>query len=284
MNQFDFSKVVTTGAAGMIGAYVDFGTCPSREELDVLDADAVMQFVKAHQPSAIIHLAAATDTARCENDPSYAYMLNGAGTLNVALAAQAVGAVMVYVSTSRVFSGDKQGPYAETDEPNPGSVYGKSKRLGEVITSLVATEHLIVRTSWVFGGGSARDNKFYGTVLKKLLGGDKELVALDDVLGTPMYAKDLIESIKEMLEKKSRGIFHIDNGSPATRADIARCMVEHLGLTTSVRAVGREYFETGYLLPTNEAISSERVQLRPWQDALKEYIDTEWSAAFSSRT
>lgn len=283
MNQFDFSKVVTTGAAGMIGAYVDFGTCPSREELDVLDADAVMQFVKAHQPSAIIHLAAATDTARCENDPSYAYMLNGAGTLNVALAAQAVGAVMVYVSTSRVFSGDKQGPYAETDEPNPGSVYGKSKRLGEVITSLVATEHLIVRTSWVFGGGSARDNKFYGTVLKKLLGGDKELVALDDVLGSPTYAKDLIESIKEMLEKKSRGIFHIGNGSPATRADIARCMVEHLGLTTLVRSVGREYFETGYLLPTNEAISSERIQLRPWQDALKEYINTEWATTFSSR-
>lgn len=284
MNQFDFSKVVTTGAAGMIGVYVDFGTCPSREELDVLDADAVMQFVKAHQPSAIIHLAAATDTARCENDPSYAYTLNGAGTLNVALAAQAVGAVMVYVSTSRVFSGDKQGPYAETDEPNPGSVYGKSKRLGEVITSLVATEHIIVRTSWVFGGGSARDNKFYGTVLKKLLGGDKELVMLDDVRGTPTYAKDLIESIKEMLEKKSRGIFHVGNGAPATRADIARCMVEHVGLTTSIRPVGREYFETGYLLPANEAISSERIQLRPWQDALKEYIDTEWSAVFSSRT
>lgn len=284
MNQFDFSKVLTTGAAGMIGAYVDFGMRPAKGELDVLDRDEVMRFVQMHKPSTIIHLAAATDTRRCENDPSYAYTLNGVGTLNVALAAQAVGAVMVYVSTSRVFSGDKQGPYTETDEPNSTSVYGKSKQLGEVITSLVAPEYLIVRTSWVFGGGSARDNKFYGTVLKKLLGGEKELVALDDVFGSPTYAKDLIESIKEMLEKKSRGMFHVGNGASATRADIVRCMVEHVGLTTSVRPVGREYFETGYLLPANEAISSERIQLRPWQDALKEYINTEWATIFSVRT
>jgi len=278
MNQFDFSKVVTTGAAGMIGAYVDFGVRPSKVELDVLNRDKVMRFVKEHQPSAIIHLAGATDTARCENDPSYAYTLNGAGTLNVALAAQAVGAVMVYVSTSRVFSGDKQGSYTETDEPNSTSIYGKSKRLGEIITSLIAPEYLIVRTSWVFGGGSARDNKFYGTVLKKLLGGEKELAALDDVLGSPTYAKDLIESIKEMLEKKSRGIFHVCNGAPATRADIARCMVDHLKARTSVRPVNRDYFETGHLLPANEAITSEHIHLRPWQEALAEYLDEEWNS------
>ncbi len=284
MNQFDFSKVVTTGAAGMIGAYVDFGVRPPKGELDVLNRDEVMCFVKEYQPNAIIHLAAATDTVRCEKDPSYAYTLNGVGTLNVALAAQAVGAVMVYVSTSRVFSGDKQGPYTETDESNSTSIYGKSKQLGEVITSLVAPEHIIVRTSWVFGGGNARDNKFYGTVLKKLLGGEKELVALDDVLGSPTYAKDLIESIKEMLEKKSRGIFHVGNGAPATRADIVQCMVEHMKLSTVVRPVGREYFENGYLLPVNEAISSEQVRLRPWQDALKEYINTEWATTLSSRT
>jgi dTDP-4-dehydrorhamnose reductase len=189
----------------------------------------------------------------------------------------------VYISTSRVFNGDKQGPYTETDEPNSANVYGKSKQLGEDITSLVAPEYIIVRTSWVFGGGNARDNKFYGTVLKKLLGGEKDLVALDDVRGTPTYAKDLIESIKEMLEKKSRGIFHVGNGSSATRADIARCIVEHMGLPTVIRPVGREYFENGYLLPVNEAIYSKRIQLRPWQDALKEYINTEWTVTLSPR-
>lgn len=282
MNQFDFSRVVTTGAAGMVGAYVDFGIRPTKDELDVRDGDAVMRFMKECRPNAIIHLAAATDTAQCENDLAYAYALNGVGTLNVALAAQAVGAVMVYVSTSRVFSGTKDTPYVETDEPDPTSVYGKSKRLGEVVTSLVATDHLIVRTSWVFGGGSARDNKFYGTILKKLLGGDKELVALGDVFGSPTYAKDLIGSIKEMLNMHSRGTFHVGNGTPATRADIARCMVAHLGLSTTVREVGREHFETGHLLPANEAISSQSIHLRSWQDALKEYIDTEWSAGLSS--
>lgn len=282
MNQFDFSRVVTTGAAGMVGAYVDFGLRPTKDELDVLDREAVLRFMTEHRPRAIIHLAAATDTTRCENDPAYAYALNGVGTLNVALAAQAVGAVMVYISTSRVFSGEKKAPYAETDQPDPTSVYGRSKRLGEVITSLVAVEHLIVRTSWVFGGGRERDNKFYGTVLKKLLSGEKELVALSDVVGSPTYAKDLIESIKNLLEKNTRGIVHVSNGSPATRADIAQRMVEVLGLATSVRSVDRAYFETGHLLPANEAVSSQSIHLRSWQEALKEYIDTEWSVDASS--
>lgn len=282
MNQFDFSRVVTTGAAGMVGAYVDFGLRPTKEELDVLDREAVLRFMTEHRPRAVIHLAAATDTTRCENDPAYAYALNGVGTLNVALAAQAVGAVMVYISTSRVFSGEKEVPYAETDQPDPTSVYGRSKRLGEVITSLVAAEHLIIRTSWVFGGGRERDNKFYGTVLKKLLSGEKELMALSDVVGSPTYAKDLIESIKNLLEKNTRGIVHVSNGSPATRADIAQRMVEVLGLATSVRPVDRAYFETGHLLPANEAISSQSVHLRSWQEALKEYIDTEWFVGASS--
>ena len=94
MKQYDFSRVLTTGASGMIGSYVDFGTRTDHATLDILDADAVMMFVKKHKPRAIIHLAGATDMVKTEQDPLYAYELNVRGTYNVAQAARAVDATM----------------------------------------------------------------------------------------------------------------------------------------------------------------------------------------------
>src|SRR3989344_1714474 len=127
MKQYDFSRVLATGAGGMIGSYVDFGIRTDRETLDILDADSVMAFVKKHTPGAILHLAGATDMVKTEQDPLYAYELNVRGTYNVAQAARAVGATMVLASSSRVFSGQKESPYTEDDAPDPQTHYGRTK-------------------------------------------------------------------------------------------------------------------------------------------------------------
>lgn len=272
---FDFAKVLTTGASGMIGSYVDFGMRPDLGELDILDEEAVIRYVKKHQPSAIIHLAGATDMARCETEPAYAYELNVRGTHNIARAACAVGAAMVYVSTSRIFRGDKKEPYTETDTPDPETHYGMTKYLGELVTAATVPKHIIARTAWVFGGGPERDNKFYGKVLKQLQSGT-EVVALNDVHGSPTYGKDFVATIKDLLEKGDYGIFHIANAGEATRFDIASLMAAHLKPDVTVRAVDRSHFASGTSLPTNESISSKRCALRPWQEALTEYIGEEW--------
>ena len=176
----DFSRVLTTGAGGMIGTYIDFGLRTDRSILDVLDEEALMRYVAECRPSAIIHLVGATDTQACERDPLYAYELNVRSTYNVARAARAVNAVMVYVSTSRVFRGDKAAPYGEEDVPEPQTHYGRTKYMGEILTATLAPEHIIARTAWVFGGGVSRDRKFYGTVIKKLLAGEEVSALVDD--------------------------------------------------------------------------------------------------------
>lgn len=278
MTSLDFSEVFTTGASGMIGAYVDFGLRPGRDELDVTDETAVMRYVEKRKPRVILHLAGATDMARAESEPAYAYELNVRGTFNVARAARAVGATMVYVSTSRVFRGDKQEPYAEADTPDPDTHYGMTKYLGELVTAALVPDHIIARTAWVFGGGPARDNKFYGKILKQVQSGASEIVALNDVYGSPTYGKDLIATIKDLLEKGERGIFHIANGEVATRHDLAEAMASQLKPGLSVRAVGRSFFPSGAMLPTNESISSKHIVLRPWKEALAEYLDLEWNS------
>ncbi|MEY2665218.1 MAG: hypothetical protein RLZZ480_323 [Candidatus Parcubacteria bacterium] len=278
---FDYSKVLTIGASGMIGSYVDFGLRPDSSMLNILDADSVIDYVKKHQPSAIIHLAGATDMTLTETDPLYAYELNVRGTYNVAKAACEAGIPMVYVSTSRVFKGDKEGPYGEEDAAEPQTQYARTKYLGEVITATLVPKHLIVRTSWVFGGGPQRDNKFYGNILRQL---DKAVIsALNDVYGSPTFGKDLITAIKKLLDEGQTGIVHVANDGVATRYDLARHMVEHLKANVVVKGVDRSFFSSGASLPTNEAMSSKSCKLRPWQEALSEYLDTEWKAEFSDR-
>ncbi len=276
MKSFDSSEVLTTGARGMVGAYVDFGLRPDRHTLDILNEDAVLQYVKAHRPKAILHLAGATDTARCEKEPAYAYELNVRGTYNVASAARSVDAVMVYASTSRVFRGDKSDPYTEVDFPEPETHYGRTKHIGELITQALVPRHIIARTAWVFGGGPGRDNKFFGKILKQLQSNETNVVGLNDVYGSPTYAKDYISAVVELIAKGTYGTFHIANAGVATRFDLAKAMAEKLKSDMQVRAVDRGYFASGATLPTNESISSAKITLRSWEDALTEYVSSEW--------
>lgn len=275
MNSFPFERVLTIGASGMIGSYVDFGLRPTQAELDIRDSDAVMRYVTKQNPSAILLLAGATDMARCEQEPAYAYELNVRGTYNVALAAQTIGAPLVYVSTSRVFKGDKEAPYEETDEPQPLTHYGRTKHIGELIVQAMVPKHIVARTAWVFGGGSARDTKFYGSVITKLQSG-AEVAALTDVRGSPTYGKDFIEAVKTLLQRGEYGVVHIANGGVATRYDIARVLNEALDTKREIRAVDRSFFPSGGYLPENESIRSNRVTLRPWEEALHEYLAAEW--------
>lgn len=274
MTNYDFSRVLTTGASGMIGSYVDFGIRVGSKQLDITDRDAVLKFVRKRKPRAIIHLAGATDMKRCERDPMYAFSLNTIGTYNVARAARDVGAVLVYVSSSRVFSGTKKSEYTVRDIPAPEGNYGHSKYLGEVITKAIVPKHIIVRTCWVFGGGPSRDTKFYGKILKQLAAAKIE--ALDDVRGSPTYGKDLIAAIKDMLAQGKYGTVHVGNAGTASRYRLARFIASHLKSGTKVRAVNRARFKSTHL-PANESIRSS-YPMRPWKKALAEYIDEEWKS------
>jgi dTDP-4-dehydrorhamnose reductase len=280
---FDFSKVLSIGSGGMIGAYVDFGMRPGRRELDIMDEDAVFRYVSKHKPRVILHLAGATDMGRCERDPLYAYELNVRGTHNIARAACAVGAVLVYVSTTRVFRGDKEGPYTETDAPDPQTHYGMTKYLGELITATVP-KYIIVRTAWVFGGGPERDNKFYGSILRQLQSGSTEIVGLNDVWGSPTYAKDFVAATKDLLVKAESGVFHVVNTGVVTRYDLAKAIAAETHRDVRVHAVDRSHFASATMLPKNEAASSQKVFLRPWREALSEYITDEWSSSRHSAT
>lgn len=205
-------KIVVTGAAGQLGVEL----CDSfrrvghdvvgatHDTLDITDSSAVSAFVDSVRPDWVIHSAAWTAVDACESDPDKAFLVNGDGTANVVAAAATVSARVVYISTDYVFDGTKSGPYVETDEPNPQSVYGASKLAGE---HAMRPNDLIVRVSWVCGYHGANMVK---TILR-IASTNPTLAFVSDQVGHPTFADDAAEGIRRLVESGRSGIFHLTN-------------------------------------------------------------------------
>jgi dTDP-4-dehydrorhamnose reductase len=275
-SKINFEKVLITGAGGMVGSYVDFGIKMNHRDLDITDFNETMRVVKEYQPEVIIHLAAETDVDRCDRDPNYAFLVNGVGTYNIATATNEIGAKLVYVSTAGIFDGEKTKPYKENDTPHPQNFYGMSKHAGELIVRGMVKNHIIARACWMFGGGEGKDLKFVGKIIRQL---DKpEIKAVNDAYGSPTYGKDLISAIKRLLEEDAVGTFHLANEGSCSRYDVAECIIKTLQPKIKLTPVGLDYFP-GANRVKNEAMSSKQKLMRPWKEALQEYLKTEWKIA-----
>ena len=270
-----FDTALITGADGMVGSYIDFGIRTNHRSLDVTDLTKVMKACNEHKPKLIIHLAAETDVDHCEHDVVHAYNVNAVGTYNMALAAREVGAKLVYVSTSAIFDGQKETPYREDNIPRPQNYYGHSKYLGEIAATSILADALVVRICWVFGGGPAKDQKFVAKILKQL---DQPVInVVAGKHGSPTYGKDLVAGIKRLVEEGKNGIFHMGNEGAPSRADVVREIVKITGSHAEIREVDASFFGvTNATRPSNESMVSKVAYMRPWQDALREYIKDEW--------
>jgi dTDP-4-dehydrorhamnose reductase len=258
----------------MVGSYIDFGIKTDKRSLDVADMKETARVIKRHKPDIIIHLAAETDVDRCERDPNYAYIINSIGTYNIALAAKEVKAKLVYISTSGIFDGEKGSPYVESDLPNPQNYYGHSKYLGEIVVRTILEDYIVARGCWMFGGGPKKDQKFVAKIISQLQ--NHEIKALRDAYGSPTFGKDLVKAIKELLLKGKNGVFNLANEGICTRYDVAKTIADVLNPSATVTPVSSDYFDMEAKRGANEAMSSCVKLMRPWKEALTEYLKSEW--------
>jgi dTDP-4-dehydrorhamnose reductase len=274
-------RVLLTGAGGQVGVelaavFADTDLVAlTRAELDVGDWHAVAATVAEVEPDLVCNAAAWTDVDGCETDPTRAVLVNALGVRHLAAACARVGAHLVHVSTDYVFSGEKDGPYDEWDEPAPRSVYGRSKLGGEREVARHAGSWAIARTSWVFG---RRGRNFVDTIVGRARDG-APLRVVDDQRGCPTYAPDLAGALARLAVGRQPGIFHVTNEGACTWHDLAVAAVELAGLDPSV--VGTT--TTAELArpaprPANSVLSGAAWAaagfrpLRPWREALAEKL------------
>ncbi len=229
-------RVLITGAGGQLGRDLTsvFSESPSRPEivaadrarLDVADRDAVLQAITGTRPNVVIHAAAWTAVDACEGDADRAYRVNALGARHVAEGAALVDAHLVYISTDYVFDGRAEDPYREWDQPNPVSVYGRSKLGGELEVRALRPTAAIVRTSWLNGAHGANMVK---TVLR-LAQDQVELGFVDDQHGCPTFTEDLAGMIVRLATARLPGVFHVTNQGVTTWYHFARDVLRAAGL------------------------------------------------------
>jgi len=292
-------RLVVTGAGGMVGSYVPdvFADDELRltdvvrgfEPLDVRDPSAVMTAVASTKPDVVLHLAAATDVDRCEQDPDWAFHTNAIGTQNVALACQAFGATLVYISTAGVFWGDKPEPYTEFDAPRPANLYGQSKLAGEQIVASLLSRYYIVRASWMVGGGPL-DKKFVGKIVRLIGEGKQPLRVVNDKWGSPTFAKDLLMGIHRLLPTGYYGLYHMANPGSGSRYEVAQVVRDALQRPdVAITPISSDEFPLPAPRARSEVLRNLKLdllglcRLRPWQEAVRDYVQREFAPMVTVR-
>jgi len=273
-------KIAILGGRGQLGSAIarvlgDQAVVFGREACDVTRSEVVTDVLSRSMPlDAIVNCAAFQRVDDCEENIYDAIMVNVVGAANVAHAARHLGIQAVYISTDYVFGDD--GPWREMDKPHPLNVYGFTKLCGEYLTR-IAPRWLIVRTSSLFGlrGSRSKGGNFVDTMVR--LGRQRrKLDVVDDLVMSPTYAGDLAEAIALLLHNKKHGLYHITNSGSCSWKQFAEEIFRQMQLEVFVKPC-KSADRDRARRPKNSVLLNTRFEtefkkLRPWQDALAEYL------------
>lgn len=219
-------KLMVTGAAGQVGSdLVRLGretghevVALLRSDLDITNQAAVYEAVGKHSPDWVVNCAAYNAVDAAEDNREEAFRVNGLAPAYLALATLRNGAGIVHFSTDYVFDGTLGRPYREDDLPNPLSVYGHSKLLGEQGVRGINPRHYVLRTSWVYSD----ERGFPSRIRARALAGEKIRLAWD-VVSAPTYSGDLVTVVLRILETAvPSGTYHASGARALSPVEWAR--------------------------------------------------------------
>lgn len=249
----------------------------SKTDLDITNSNQVRQKILKLNPNMIINAAAYTDVDKAEEEEDLAMAVNATGVLHLAQAAKEVSALLVHFSTESVFNGEKQEGYQELDQTSPVNAYGRSKTRGEELLQNNYDRFYIIRSSWLYGKalqkGKSRGLNFVETMLK-LAEEKDELNVVNDQFGKPTWTKDLAIMSKQLIkEVKPYGIYHIVNEGKCSWYDFAKEIFKLENIDIKVNPISSAEYELKTPRPKNTVLLNTKFhQLRPWQEALAEYL------------
>jgi dTDP-4-dehydrorhamnose reductase len=225
-------RVLITGAEGQLGSELaemlsgDYNVIAvDKKDFDISEFKVVNNFITNSRPNAIIHSAAFTDVDRCEEEKTKAFKVNAIGTRNLAIAAKKVDAKFFYISTDYVFDGEKDGAYYEYDSPNPKTIYGLSKLLGENFVKEQLSRFFILRIGWLYG----KNGKNFVKKMIYLAKEKKEIQVVNDQFGSPTWTFNVIEQIRKLMLTDFYGTYHCTSQGSCSWFEFAARVFKEIG-------------------------------------------------------
>jgi dTDP-4-dehydrorhamnose reductase len=287
-------KVLITGANGQLGRelvrlgqIVDLQVHPlNRQQLDITNKNQIQQIFGRISPSLVINAAAYTDVDRAENESDLVYAVNKDGPAYLARYCANNHLTLIHISTDYVFDGTKGRPYQESDPIAPLGVYGQSKAQGEMAIRSILPDHIILRTSWLYG---VSGNNFVKTILK-LATEKTTLRVVADQFGSPTSAADLAKAVTTIVKKISAkekfdwGTYHYCCKGTTTWHGLAEKIIElsapYAALQArQVDAITTAEWPTPAKRPPYSVLDCTRlksqfgIEPEQWQQSLKHTID-----------
>lgn len=280
-------KFLVTGAGGQLGQewvqYLKEKKIPYNaflsSKLDITIAKDVNQKIEEVKPDVVVNCAAYTDVDGAESEPDRAFLVNETAIENLTIACEAANAKLVHYSTDFVFSGSESDQqkypegYSEDVKTDPVNVYGESKAAGEMVLMDADCEWLLIRVSWLCG---AFGNNFLRTMLR--LGSDRDLLrVVDDQIGCPSFAFDVVEKSVELLRKKLTGTFHINCDGRISWADFAEEIFQQAEMKVRIKRITSDEYPFTAKRPMFTLLSNQKLKetgLDPlhWKVGLNELL------------
>lgn len=287
-------RILLTGKKGQLGfelqrslALLGEVVAVDREDCDLSDPAAIRSLVARVQPQVIVNPAAHTAVDKAESEPELAHAINTLAPQIFAEEAAKLGALLVHYSTDYVFNGQKEGWYSESDQPDPQSVYGKTKLGGELAIAAANPRHLIFRTSWVFGAHGAN---FLKTILR-LAAEREELKIIADQFGAPTAASLLADvtahAVRQVLADDTAGLYgtyHLVAGGETSWHGYAEKVVQLAKdagmpvLAKEILAIPTSAYPLPAPRPANSRLNTQKLQtafglrLPEWQEGVQQVL------------
>ena len=282
-------RVVIVGAGGRLGAALAREYARDAEvmafnhaQLDLGQPERLQSTLGTLPFDALINAAALTNVDYCEDHRAEAMQLNAEAPRVLAEICAEKNAQFVQVSTDYVFDGEKRAPYTEDDPADPISVYGESKREGELQVLAANPEALVVRVSWVFGP----DRPSFVDAILETARNEEQVAAVADKFSTPTYTRDIAEMLRPVVADPSyRGILHFANRGECSWQEYAQWALDcchEFGVPMKARKVGAlslgEMKTFVARRPVHTVLATDKYERltgkapRDWHDAVAEYV------------
>ena len=284
--RIDGCSALVTGGGGQLASALSErlrGRCElaslGHRDLDITDHEALAATFKRLRPAVVFNCAAFHNVEVCEREEGQSFEVNAGAVKRLAELCADSGARLVHLSTNYVFGGDRDDPYSELDLPSPRSIYAISKLAGEHAALAYCPDALVVRSSGLYGrhGSASKGGNFVQRMVARA-GEQGALRVVADQRLTPTYTADLAEALTAAVERGVSGLLHFTNSGSCSWHEFTLAIMATAGIDVPVEPVQTVREPGSAERPLNGVLSGERAheagipRLRPWRDALEDYM------------